>query len=356
MARTAALPPSDARDAKLARELDRYVRSGGVKAAHLKKYRHLKRRPDQVIFRLADRFDCLTACHSPVPWFLKAKRSGGSRQVCKPPPKLWLGQTLARKAITNQLTPVDALYDWPGRGIHRHVADIRNALAARGPHVFMLDIKDCFDSVDPGAVYGLDLLPRELIESCIDSRLLTFRHSIHTEDLSLVDAGSNLADPRGLLQGGPASSAIVVALLGNVFRGLNPCLWAGGIADDFIIIGGDRAMVDDAGGELARYLTGCALGPSKFHTATADVRDGFQHVGCLFQKIGDDIECWIPEGKLDALLARMEAEIRNPCDDDRGKRVDHFAAKALGPYSWAADWQKEHVREHAADVWLTVQS
>lgn len=356
IARTAALPASSERDARLDRERRRYTRSGGVKAVHLRKMRRMKGRADQTISRLADSLDVLTASNQSVTVHAKAKRAGGVRPICVLPTKLSLGQKIAGKLVTQQIAPPRGLYDWPGRGIHRHVADIRDALAERGPFAFMLDIRDCFDSVDLNAVYDLNLLPRELIEASIDSRLLTFRHSNRGDDLSLCFAASNWADPRGLLQGGSASSAIVVALLGDVFRGLHPSLWGGCYADDFIIVGSDRAMVDDAGGELARYLTGCPMGPSKFHTATGDVRDGFQHVGCLFEHFEDGTECWIPEGKLDDLLARMTSQIRNPRADDRDRSAGHFAAVALAPYPWAAKWQRQFIDETAVETLLTRSS
>ncbi|MEO8455873.1 MAG: hypothetical protein ABI454_12015 [Sphingomicrobium sp.] len=352
IARTRALPPSPARDAQLEAERRRFMMSGGCKAVILRGLKRLKGKTDQQIFRLADRIDLSTSCDRPVRWRYKEKKSGGVRQICNPPITVRLGQLIARDLLIAQVTPDRCLYDWPGRGIHRHVADIRTALETVGLYAFTLDIRDCYEHVDIDNVYGLKLLPPELIRSSIDPRYLRFRqsHQVSESNLPYVVAHHNSTDPRGLLQGGSASSAIVVALLGNVSASFPSSVWGGGIADDFIVVGQDHDMVDDARGKLARYLTECPLGPSEFHWASVDVRVGFQHVGCLFMSIDEIVETLIPEGKLDALIERMTAVIRNPPPEESGRAVDHHVRKALGPYPWAVDWQREHVAECAAEA------
>jgi hypothetical protein len=61
------------------------------------------------------------------------------------------------------------------------------------------------------------------------------------------------------------------------------------------------------------------------------------------------VECSIPDLKFDALIARMVGRIAAASADERLLGAEHFAAIALGPYGWAADWQKQQVRREAAD-------
>jgi hypothetical protein len=355
IARTAALPASPERDEQLERERRRLMTSGGCKAVHLKRMKHLKAKPDEEIFRLADRIDLSTACTRPVPWWCKdkEKKSGEARKVCNPPTKIRLGQLISRDLIVAQVTPDRCLYDWPGRGIHRHVADIKSALETVGPCAFKLDIRDCYEHVDIDQIYELNLLPPELIRSSIDPRFLRFRQSreVSGNRSPYALAQHNSTDPAGLMQGGAASSAIVVTLLGNVSVSFPTGLWGGGIADDFLGVGTDQSIIDDARGKLARYLTECPLGPSEFHITNVDVRVGFQHVGCLFMSVDGVVETWIPDAKLDTLIGRMKERIANPSPEDRGRDVDHHIRKALGPYPWAVDWQRDHVAEQADEAW-----
>jgi hypothetical protein len=351
--RTAALPPSAERDQRLNRERDRYVRSAGVKAAYLRKMKRHRAKADAAISKMANRSNVLTAYNRPVTWWYKAKDSGDVRRICNPPTKVRLGQLIAKDLIVAQVRPDQGLYDWPGRGIHRYVSDICNALETVGPYAFITDIRDCYDHVNIDNVYELDLLPAELIRSSIDTRCLSFRRSHRqSDDIASRVIVLNSADPCGLMQGGPASSAIVVALLGNVSGSVPATTRVSGIADDFNVVGADRPIVGDAGEDLTRYLTECPLGPSEFKRPQVfDVRDGFHHVGCLFWQIDDTISALIPPEKLDALIDRMAASIANPVSEDRGRSVDHFVRKALGPYPWAPNWQRERISEAAYGTW-----
>jgi hypothetical protein len=352
IARTAALPPCPQRDALLDRERRRYAMSGGVKAALLRAMKRHKRKNDFTIARMADRFNVLTPRKRPVPWWYKGKDSGGVRRICDPPTKIQLGQLIGKDLIVAQVCPDPCVYGFAGRGIHRYVADIRNALETVGPWAFVTDIRDCYEHVNIDNIYKLDLLPTELIESCIDVRKLSFRRRHHSSRLTdYMVPVQNSTDPRGLMQGGAASAAIVVALLGNVSSSVSQEVWPGGIADDFIVIGADRHVAEEAGGDLTRYIIECPLGPSEFKRSQVfHVGVEFHHVGCLFSKpLGAvaTVETCIPADKFEAMIERMSANIENAKDEDRHREIDHFVRKALGPYPWAVAWQRDQVLDEA---------
>jgi len=348
IAQTAALPPSPERDALLQRERLRYVTSGGVKAAHLRRMKRHRGKSDVAIASMADRINLLTAPTQTVPWWPKQKRSGGVRRICDPPTKPRLGQLVAKDLIVAQIRPEPHAYDWPGRGVHRCVTDIRNTLQSVGPHACLIDLEDCYQRVEIDNLYRMNLLPTELIQSSIDVRHLSFRrgHCHRVDEHIVTDMCS--ADPQGLMQGGPASSAIVVALLGDVSRGISAPVWVGHYVDDFIIVGAEREIVTGAAEELARYLTECPLGPSECKPPRhVDARDGFRFLGCLLWQSGDEVETCIPPERFDSIRDKMVTNIRNPSGGDEHRNVDHFVRKALAPYPWAPPWQRELIMEAA---------
>lgn len=245
----------------MARERLRYARSAGVKAAHLRRMKRHKLRNDVAIACMADRTNVLTPCNRRVTWWYKPKRSGGVRRICNPPTKIRLAQLISKDLIVAQHRADPCLYDWPGRGIHRYVNRIRDALETIGPHVVMTDIRDCYEHVNIDNIDGLNLLPAELIGCSIDTRNLSFRRS-HRQSHGLIASmvtDQCSAAPTGLMQGGPASSAIVAALLGNVSGSLPTHVWIGGIADDFVVVAAERAVAWEAGEDLTRYITECPL-------------------------------------------------------------------------------------------------
>jgi len=351
IAQTAALPPSPERDALLRREVHRYSTSPGVKAAHLRRMKHLRHKSDANISRLADRINVLTPCTQPVTWWPKEKRSGGVRRICSPPTKVRLGQRIGKDLIAAQVRPDTCLYDWPGRGIHRCVADIGAALQTAGPHAFIIDIRHCYESVRLDSLYVMNILPDELIRSCIDARHLTFRRSHRQCDLpDHMVAGLCSADPTGVMAGGPASAAIVVALIGNVSDSVSASVWLGGYADDFVVAGGEREIAVSAGEELAQYLTGCPLGSSEFKPfRIVDARDGFHFLGCYFWQCVEPPETCIPPDRLESIIEGMIANIESIAETD-DRDVDHHVRKALGPYGWAPTWQRDQIAEAAEDA------
>lgn len=353
IARTAALPSSPERDALLQTEQLRYATSSGVKAAYLRRMKRHRRKSDTEIARLADRINVLSPCTQPVPWWPKQK-SGGCRRICNPPTKPRLGQLIAKDLLIAQMRPDDCLYDWPERGIHRCVTDIGNALQTVGPVAFITDIRDCYEHVQIENLYRMNLLPTELIRSSIDVRHLSFRRSHNRGDHDdHIVADTCSADPRGLMQGGPASAAIVVALLGDVSRSIPAPSWVAAYADDFVIVGADREIVASAGEDLTRYITECPLGPSECKPPRiVDVRDGFHFLGCLFWQFSDNVETCIPGDHFESMIDGMVSNILNPAPDDEHRNVDHFVRKALGPYPWAPEWQREQIAEVAEAAWM----
>lgn len=352
--RTSALPPSPHRDAQLRRESERFARSPGVKAAQLRSLKKLKLLPDAAIARRAEHLDLTTACDEPVLWWPEEKKNGGYRQICDLPVKARVGQLIARDLVLAQWSAPPHFYDCPGRGIHRYVEAVRAAVTNMGPHVLLADIIDCYPSTNIAAISRLNLIPDEIVRYSLNPANLTFHHADdqpreRSPWFPCLDRTAEWTDPRGLLQGGPASSALLVALLAGVGRLASQDCQVLGYADDFIIVAATPEAAGTAGGDLARYLTECHAGPLHPHTDLRDARDGFQHVGCIFLQSGSDVvDCEIPDGKLTALIERTHRRIRTAWSEHRLRRPLQFVKVALGPYPWAPSWQRRFVRSEVA--------
>ncbi|MDF3907263.1 reverse transcriptase domain-containing protein [Paracoccus sp. AS002] len=206
------------------------------------------------------------AC-SPVRWYAKQKRTGGSRPICILPPDLKAVHYMIAAVVGAQLPPSAALYGIPGASRDDAARDLKKLQNSGLRHLAKADIKDCFQSIDPDALYQLPL-PKEVIRQTLDHRCMTFTESSERK-MKGASANSghsrvscvprNPSGPQGLLQGSPASSIILAWLLGGIPQGDDVAVLlcfdniavAGRTADD------TRAMMD----KLADFFRRCPAGP-----------------------------------------------------------------------------------------------
>jgi hypothetical protein len=75
--------------------------------------------------------------------------------------------------------------------------------------------------------------------------------------------------------------------------------------------------------------------------------DACEHVGCQFECINGEVECWIPDARLNAVIDRMKNRIPASSPHERARGAEYFARVAGAPYRWAASWQHEYILEEA---------
>ena len=311
----ALLPRTPENLARLHRERLGYVNSSAVKFAIMMRLPGYWRRTDlSAIFRTAQGIDVLSACTDPVRWWQQPKATGGWRPICSPPLKIWLGQRIARDLVVAQLTPSDGVFDWPNRGPHRYVSHLAKAIRTSGPYVMCMDIQSCYPSVDIDAVYRLNLIPPELIRSAIDHREFRYHRVQSTEEgrdtvvLPIV-LHEDPTDPSGLLQGGPASSSILAALLQGSTETVAPGIPCQSYSDNYSIVGSTEAVVAEAARDVARYVTGLRSGRLEFRQEVHDIRVGFDHLGFRFEESAGGVAILLPDRKLYRALEKLEMEL-----------------------------------------------
>jgi hypothetical protein len=349
----AVLPRTPENHCLLSRERLAYARSSAVKFAIMMKLPAYRLRQDyDAVFRIAQTTDVLAPCPDAIRWWPQPKRTGGFRAICSLPLQPSLGQRIARDLIMAQFTPTERVYDWRRRGPHRYITSLGEALRTHGPHVMCMDIRSCYASVDIDAVYGLDLIPPELVRSTIDHRQLRF-HRVQERDEGndaiVVPTLMHVGDPTGpsgLLQGGPASSSLVAALLHGATESVATGIHCQSYSDNFANVGPTEEAVIEAARDLARYVTGLHSGRLDFRQELWDVRDGFEHLGFRFQQRAGEIAVTLTEQKLFRALHRLHADLEiNGLMDEDDREV--LVRQALAPFPCLSRHDTELLRDQA---------
>ena len=157
----------------------------------------------------------------PIAWYWKRKSSGGARPICKLSDAVKATHAMLASLIKSHLRPGPMLFGVTGKGSADAAIALKAAQIAGYVHLAKVDVRDCFQSFNPEAIYSLKYLPKEVTHRTLDTRNLRFAYGgkagqrpcctpMHSLD------HHNASGPRGLIQGSPASSAILATLLNTV--------------------------------------------------------------------------------------------------------------------------------------------
>jgi hypothetical protein len=345
--------PSERRSRLLDRECQEYARSPLVRRAILSSLPQFHRWEHERLRALVDDLNPLTRCDADVIWRVDQKSTGGDRPVCcKLPAQVHLGQVIGKGLITAHLRPDPRVFDWRRRGRLRYADALARALEHEGPFVATMDIKSCHQSIDPDALYRLNLLPAELLRWSIDYRNLSFR-PLEVENLTSTHIlPVKPIGPRGLLQGGPASSALLTALIGHSATAVRQA-YCQNYSDNFALVGRTTAVVQQAAGELARIVAECRAGRLEFHPyQVVDARDGFEQLGFNFILIGGRARISPNTGNTINLLRRIEERIALADDSDLALCPAAFLAEEAVAYRVLTDLDLSEVEEAVESMWL----
>jgi hypothetical protein len=342
------------RSALLDRERHEYVRSRFIRQAILSSLPQFHRWDHDRLRGLVDHSNPLVRCTADVTWQTKAKSTVGDRPICRMPAQLHLGQVMVKDLINAQLRPSARVFDWTGRGRHRYANSLAHAVEREGPFVATMDIKSCYQSVDPDALYRLsNLLPTELIRWCLDHRNLSFRLVRVNENDGLDPNTSELkpTGPRGLLQGGPASSALLTALIGHSVTEVRQA-YCQSCSDNFAVVGRTPAVVQQAAGELARIVAGYHVGRLVFHDyEVIDARNGFSQLGFDFRLIGNRVRISPNTGNIIKILKRIEERIASVDQTDLAFGPAAFVAEEAVAYGLLPAIDFSEVEEEVEQLW-----
>lgn len=245
-------------------------------------------------FALRDRLNLWSGTNEPVRWYLMSKQSGGYRHICILPPDLKAAHYMIGAAIAAQLPAVPTLYGIRHRGVADALRELKTLQNAGFFHLAKTDIRDCFQSVDPDALYQLPL-PMEVIRRTLDHRNLTFAgagnqnasQAIAGYSSSVYPPYHKASGPSGLLQGSPASSVILAWLLKDIPAGDGARVL---LCFDNIVVAartpdGTRQAMDT----VTAYLGHSPAGPLALCDATFADNEPMEFLGGLFDPARRDI-------------------------------------------------------------------
>ncbi|WP_102225439.1 hypothetical protein [Acidimangrovimonas sediminis] len=234
--------------------------------------------------------------YAPIGWGFHAKSTVGVRPICKRMPlDLKAVHHMLAAALEAQFAPSVPLYGVRGHSRDDAARALKELQASGFPYLAKTDIRDCFQQVNPDALYRLPL-PKEVIKHALDTRNLVFEElggqqangasfavlSSQTQMMSHVANG-----PRGLMQGSPASGVILAWMLNDIPAGTDQAVL---LCNDNIVVAAaesaaSREMVDT----LFAYFRRHPAGPfALFHPVYAD-NAPLEFLGYLFDPERGDI-------------------------------------------------------------------
>lgn len=226
----------------------------------------------------------------PIEWFYKRKSAGDFRKVCDLPVGTKLFHSLAKDILTTVHSPREHIGDWPERGRDWTVQRLAEQLS-RSPTQFAIvtDIRSCFASINPDALYQLPHLSERFIRIVLDSRSQRFvqkREERMDCRIGTLCISEREATPRGLLEGSPTSNAILAILLDDLADQFEPEVSVFVYCDNIVLVAANEEMAKRAGRALRRYVAAGRLGCLSLHQTGAFIRpvtEAFDLLGYSFR-------------------------------------------------------------------------
>jgi hypothetical protein len=237
----------------------------------------------------ARELDLSTRFEKPVRVYEKRKSSGGTRLICDLPEDLKAAHYIIGELVSCQTNLVDHVYSRRGKGRDALIHDALEAINTGYRHISLLDIKNCFGSINPAFLERLPLHQR-FVTNTLRLENLNFAikdsqkgaipeaDTLRKSSLSYADM-VNTGEPTGLMQGSPASSPI----LARIWNDLPPIddekAKVFVYVDEVLIVAKSAASRGEIKDALVRFLADHPAGPLELKCMEVDLRHGFEFLG-----------------------------------------------------------------------------
>lgn len=253
-------------------------------------YRALKSTASrEQVERMARRINPFQPCQSPVLWWPQPKKTGGYRSICKLPVSLRAASLMVRDVLQVMYQAGPHAYGIKGRG--RDV-EARNIAASLQTYEWCYDgdIRSCFDNVNMEALYSLPL-PPSVIRNTLDTRSIRFlgsnkRRTTHTTQHYYYrdDHCVGRTDPRGLMQGSPASNIVLAWLLNDMPSTLPEDCAPFLLVDNVLVAARTEQECRAIEQTLCSFFAAHHAGPFALHGEVKSVSAGFDRAGYSYKK------------------------------------------------------------------------
>lgn len=233
--------------------------------------------------------------HNPIQWHGARKKTGGERFICKLPPELKAAHYLLKRVL-EALFEADAnTFGIKGQSRDDLAREVKELQIRGFNDIAVTDIVDCYQSVDPDAVFELkSVIQKEVIRKTLDLRNQTLVEDTGTQpqnrshNASLhYDITDKARGPRGLMQGSPLTGLILAWLLNGIPSRDDARAYL--CFDNLIVLArspsASRAMVDT----LAAHFEQCSAGPLALCDATFADEFPVEFLGYVFDPERRDI-------------------------------------------------------------------
>tara|TARA_R110002020_G_scaffold475979_2_gene715317 strand:- start:5937 stop:7076 length:1140 start_codon:yes stop_codon:yes gene_type:complete len=280
---------------------NRYLYSLDVKLAHLQRLQpnELNR---QTLYNSAKKLNPFAPHLKPIR-FQEIPRAGRQpRRVVTLPMRLKASHRMAKDLIEAQLTPDRSVYGVRGRGRDVLVNELLSRLKATPDRwVVIGDIRNCYDSIRPDAIYRLNYLPEAFVEAALDVRQMHFRQTDHIQPIYgqprsgscntktlLPNTNEEQSGLCGLIQGSPASNALLSVFFNDLHSQMPSGVVPFVISDNIILVCSTAEQCSMAYDALGDYFSRHHAGPLALEIEFAgDARDGFSFLGYTIEWLDD---------------------------------------------------------------------
>ena len=282
---------------RVRRQRDAFFKNNAHKVAYL--YEAGVRQPNVKSWESeAAAFDPLCPIPHVIDWWRQPKKANGFRLVCDLSPFLKAAHMMVSDVIRAQMQVPTFIYNVKrseqfahGAGRNALVQQLLARLRAGFTHYRIYDARDCFNSVNPGALIPPNLpLPWRIYENTLNHENLNFRHDTvrerrHFADITfyrdIVNA-EGASGPNGLLQGSPSSNVILAYLLQNVPQPdpMDGCILLFG--DDLIALSRTSTEADRVDNAVTQFFGQPDLGPLQLHRRASGHLGAFEYLGYEF--------------------------------------------------------------------------
>ncbi|MDI3335088.1 hypothetical protein QKW60_01600 [Defluviimonas aestuarii] len=214
---------------------------------------------------LAERVNARDPGNAPVMWWPSSKRSGGHRIKCELPPELKAVHYLLKPVLEQLYQRSENVFGVKHFGRDAAAGEVKRLQNEGYCFAAVTDVVDCYQSVNPDALYELPL-PKEVIRRTLDLREIPTErdrkyrvaaHVLYSLGTTLIT--HNASGPRGLIQGSPLSGLILAWLLNGIPTRDDARVLL--CFDNLIVLAktadGTRTMADT----LAAHFERCSAGP-----------------------------------------------------------------------------------------------
>jgi hypothetical protein len=263
-------------------------------------------------------------------WWLRPKPNGDTRRLYSLSLPLRVGHSMVGDVLQQVHAPRPHIGDWSRRGPSYHIQQLCEGL--RGDSVVLLaDVRNCYESVQPDAIYRIEHLPSDLVEACFDPRRIRLRAPSRGQLISMRYVSEGMGR-HGLMTGSPASSILWAIMIDDLPGTLPAGVRANTYADNVAIACRSTQECDEVEAALIEYFVNHPAGPFVLRTWRPNVELGFDHLGYEISRYQGKLHVCIKDSRLASIADRISREVGSRAELISDEDVELIGKICMSPW------------------------